>query len=160
MTKIKFRYFICGLVILFSTKTIAEDSMYWMGNFGEVSLGNLATQSDIKTASASVVLFTTGDCELSANRTIAARLSGEGDNLITEYKLEFDGNGSSKTGSSTVDYESYDNFISSPLIITHVSFDDQVSITLSVRARNNPNNIANAGNYSATQTLTVSWAGL
>ena len=135
--------------------------MYWVGSFGLISIGNITTQSDIRTASASATLFTSGDCEISADRTIAARLTESGgDSLITEYKLEFDGNGSSNTGGPTVNFAAYDTFISSPVRITHILYDDEVSITLSVRARNNPNNIANAGTYSAAQSLTVSWAGL
>jgi hypothetical protein len=160
--KISFKHIVCCLIISVGARTLhAEDAMYWEGSFGQISLGNLSTQADVKTASASVVLFTTGDCEISGNRTIAAKLSGPGgDSLITEYKLEFDGNGSGNTGAATVDFTAYDTFTSSPVIITHVFSDDEVSITLSVRASNYPNNVANAGSYSASQTLTVSWAGL
>jgi hypothetical protein len=163
VTKIKMssRYFFCCLIIFITaTLLFAEDSMYWVGNFGPISLGHLTTQADIKTASSSTTLFTTGDCEISADHTVAARLSGPaGCTLITEYKLEFDGDGSGKTGAATVDFSTYDTFLASPLRITHVPYDDDVVITLSVRARNNPNNLADAGDYTAAQTLTVHWVG-
>ncbi len=160
--KISYRHFVCGMIVFLASSTLsAEDAMYWVGGFGPIPIANISTQADIKTASASAVLFTTGDCEISAEHTVAAKLTGPGgDTLVTEYKLEFAGNGSGNTGASTVNFSSYDTFISSPVRITHAIFDDQVTITLSVRAGNYPNNIANAGIYSASQTLTVSWAGL
>jgi hypothetical protein len=160
--KMSLRYFFCFLFVLFAAGPMAaEDALYWVGNFNPISLGNLTGQSDVKTAASSATLFTTGDCEISADRTVAARLSGPGsDSLITEYKLEFDGTGSGKTGAAAVDFTTYDTFLASPVRITHVPFDDDVVITVSVRAANYPNNLANAGDYTATQTFTVYWAGL
>jgi hypothetical protein len=151
----------CLVLFIFAAGLRAEDAMYWVGNFGPISLGHITSQADIKTAGSTAILYTTGDCEISADRTAAANLTGPGGStLITEYKLEFDGTGSSKTGAATVDFTAYDTFLSSPLRITHVPMDDDVVVTLTVRAANYPHNLANAGDYTAAQTLTVHWAGI
>jgi hypothetical protein len=87
-------------------------------------------------------------------------LSGPGgDTLVTEYKLTFDGDGSSATGASTVDYTSYESFLNPAVSVTHVGGDDAVIVTLYVRAGNYLGDLANSGSYSATQTLTASWVG-
>ena len=56
-----------------------------------------------------------------------------------------------------VSYTLYSSFLSSASVITHVSGDGAVVVTLSARATNDSGNVADAGNYSATQTLTASW---
>ena len=43
--------------------------------------------------------------------------------------------------------------------IPAVPDDNDVKVTLSVRAKNYTNQLANASEYTATQTLTVTWAG-
>ena len=79
--------------------------------------------------------------------------------LVTEYRLTFDGDGSSATGGSTVDWTSYDSFLSPAAGITYIADDNDVEVTLYVRASNQANQLADAGTYTATQTLTAHWVG-
>lgn len=134
--------------------------MRWQGFFGGITLQDIQTRDQVSTGSSSITLVTTGDAEISAENGEDARLTEpEGDSLYTEYKLEFDGDGASSTGGTTVNFTSYDSFLTSPAQVTHVLDDDQVTVTLSVRASNYANQLANAGTYSATQTLTAAWVG-
>jgi len=139
---------------------MGEDFMYWESNFASIVLPNITTQSGGQSGGSSITLFTSGDAEISADNTDATRLTEPGgDSLYTEYKLEFDGDGASKTGGPTVDFTSYDSFLNSPVPVTYVPDDNDVEVTLSVRASNYPGQLANAGEYTATQTLTVHWVG-
>jgi len=139
---------------------MGADFMYWDGNFSLIALPNIQTRVQVREGSSYTVLCTSGNAEISADNTDAARLTEPGgDSLRTEYKLEFDGDGVSKTGGPTVDFTSYDSFLSSPVSVTHVPDYNDVQVTLSVRASNYPDQLANAGDYSATQTLTVHWIG-
>jgi len=139
---------------------MCADFMYWDGNFGPIALLNIQNRYQVREGSSYTILFTSGDAEISADNTDAARLTEPGgDSVYTEYKLEFDGDGVSKTGGSTVDFTSYDSFLSSPVSVTYVPDYNDVQVTLSARASNYSEQLANAGDYSATQTLTVSWVG-
>jgi len=134
--------------------------MYWSGNFSPIALANIGSRDQICQGSSQVTLYTSGNAEISADNTDTARLTKAGGaNLYTEYKLQFDGDGVSQTGGSTVDFTSYDLFLSSPATVTHISGDNAVQVTLYVRASNYTGQMADAGNYSATQTLTVHWVG-
>ena len=134
--------------------------MYWSGNFSPIALANIGNRDQICQGSSQVTLYTSGNAEISADNTDTARLTKAGGaNLYTEYKLQFDGDGVSQTGGSTVDFTSYDLFLSSPSTVTHISGDNAVQVTLHVRASNYANDVADAGTYTATQTLTVHWVG-
>jgi hypothetical protein len=134
--------------------------MYWSGNFSTIALGNIGNRTQVCQGSSQVTLYTSGNAEISADNTATARLTKAGGaNLYTEYKLEFDGDGVSQTGGSTVDFTSYDSFLSSPASVTHITGDNAVQVTLYVRASNYANDVADAGTYTATQTLTVHWVG-
>lgn len=134
--------------------------MYWSGNFSPIALGNIGNRDQICQGSSQVTLYTSGNAEISADNTDTARLTKAGGaNLYTEYKLQFDGDGVSQTGGSTVDFTRYDLFLSSHATVTHISGDNAVQVTLYVRASNYTGQLADAGNYSATQTLTVHWVG-
>ncbi|KPK64406.1 MAG: hypothetical protein AMK73_04640 [Planctomycetes bacterium SM23_32] len=136
------------------------DVLSWAGNFGSINLPALDTRDAVSTGSATETLILDGDAELSADNGAAARLTGPGgDVLSTEYQLTFDGDGGSDTGAATVDFTPYDSFLASPVLIAHVLGDDAVQVTLHVRAQNFAGQLANAGAYSATQTLTASWVG-
>ncbi|MGB8225447.1 MAG: hypothetical protein WCE45_01075, partial [Sedimentisphaerales bacterium] len=82
------------------------------------------------------------------------------DTLVTEYKLSFDGDGSTKTGptpgavaaSSSDVYKTYDTFLSQSLVITYANGDTDAQVTLYVRASNNADEVADSGDYEATQT--------
>jgi hypothetical protein len=148
------------LILLCLPLFMGADFMYWSGNFSPIALGNIGNRDQVCQGSSQVTLFTSGDAEISADNTDAARLAEPGgDSLYTEYKLEFDGDGVSKTGGSTVDFTGYDLFLSSPATVTHIPDDNDVQVTLYVRASNYTGQMADAGNYSATQTLTVYWIG-
>ena len=138
----------------------AQEVMQWESNFAPIDLDALTTRDDVATGSSTVRLLMNGDVELSADNSTTARLSGPGgDVLITEYKLTFDGDGTGATGAATVDYTPYDSFLNPPVLVTHVMADDDVNVTLHVRAQNPPGDVANAGTYTATATLTASWVG-
>ncbi len=148
------------LILICFPLLLGADFMYWSGNFSPIALQNIGNRDQVRQGSSQVTLFTNGDAEISADNTNAARLTEVGGvSLYTEYKLEFDGNGTSKTGGSTVDFTSYDSFLNPSVSVTHVPDDNDVQVTLSVKVSNYPNELANAGDYSATQTLTVSWVG-
>ena len=139
---------------------IGADFMYWSGNFAPITLENIGNREQVRQGTSQITLFTSGDAEISADNTDTARLTEPGgDSLYTEYKLDFDGDGISKTGGSMVDYTSYDTFLSSPATVTHIPDDNDVQVTLYVRASNYSGQLADAGDYSATQTLTVYWSG-
>ena len=76
---------------------------------------------------------------------------------MTEYKLEYDGDGDPDTGGATVDWAEYDDFLVVPSAVTHVTLDGAVNVTLSARASNATGTLADAGNYTATQTLTATF---
>lgn len=134
--------------------------MYWDGGFGSVAVPALTSRSDQQNAGASATLILTGDVELTADTSSTAQLSEPGgDTLVTEYRLTFDGNGTSNSGASNVAYTSYSSFLQTPATVTHVTGDDDVVVSLFVRASHPANGLADAGTYGATQTLTVSWVG-
>jgi hypothetical protein len=134
--------------------------MYWGGNFSPIALGNIGSRNQVCQGSSQVTLYTSGNAEISADNTDTARLTKAGGaNLYTEYKLQFDGDGVSQTGGSTVDFTRYDLFLNSHATVAHITGDNAVQVTLYVRASNYTGQLADAGNYSATQTLTVHWVG-
>jgi hypothetical protein len=107
-----------------------------------------------------VTLYTNGDLTISADNSAASELSeSNGDILVTEYQLSYDGDGLASTGGSTVTWTTYDAFLSTPSAVTHVAGDGTVLVTLECRASNATATLADAATYSATQTLTASWSG-
>lgn len=133
--------------------------MYWDADFDAISLTAISNQGQISEDSSTVTLFMDGDAEITADNSAASQLSCATDELVTEYKLVFDGDGSSATGGSSTSYEAYNSFLSTASAVTYVAVDDNVEVTLFVRVRNNADEVADAGAYSATQTLTVTWVG-
>lgn len=134
--------------------------MEWSAaSFSTIAIADITHQNSAPFASQSLVLYTNGNVDISANNTTTAQLSlaSPADTLVTEYKLEYDKNGSNGTGGSTVDWTDYSTFLSTPSTVTHVNGDGAVNVTLSARASNDSGNVANAGDYTATQTLTAAW---
>lgn len=145
---------------LSSWSAVAQEVMQWSGNFPSISLAPITSQAAVSVGSSTVSLLLTGDAEISADNSDAARLTGpDGDALVTEYALAFDGDGHGSTGGPAVDYTPYDSFLAAGVPVTHVVGDDIVDVTLSVRAQNPAGDVANAGAYSARATLTVTWVG-
>ncbi|MCK5557393.1 MAG: hypothetical protein KAJ01_03385, partial [Candidatus Hydrogenedentes bacterium] len=123
-----------------------------------IDLGTMTSQGDILTGSDTATLYTNGNVDITADNTTAAELSEAGaDTLYTEYQLSYDGDGVSATGGSSVAYAVYSSFLSSASTVTHYDEDGAVVVTLGARATNAGGTLADAGNYSATQTLTASW---
>jgi hypothetical protein len=135
-------------------------TMSWLGNFGSIGLPDLDTRTGTSTGSANEFINLNGDIEISADNSAAAQLSGPGGEvLVTEYSLSFNGDGSSATGGPPVDYTPHDSFLVPPAQVTHVPGDNFVRVTLGVRASHPSGDVADAGDYTATQTLTASWVG-
>jgi hypothetical protein len=147
------------LISVWTELLVAESFMYWDSNFGPIALPGIASKNQISEGSSSANLSINGDVEISADNSTAARLSSSSDTLVTEYKLTFDGNGSTATGGTGTNYEAYDSFLTNAAPVTHLTGDDDVEVTLHVKASNYANGLADAGTYTATQTLTVHWVG-
>jgi hypothetical protein len=125
--------------------------------FDTIAIANITAQGDTPSASKSLVLYTNCDLDITANHTAAARLTKTTDTLVTEYKLEYDGDGNTNTGGATVDWTDYATFIPVGSAVTHKTLDGAVNVTLSARASNAAGTLADAGNYTATQTLTATF---
>lgn len=147
------------LISVWTELLVAESFMYWDSNFGPIALPGIASKNQISEGSSSANLSINGDVEISADNSTAARLSSASDTLVTEYKLTFDGDGSSTTGGTGTNYETYDSFLTNAAPVTHLTGDDDVEVTLHVKASNYANGLADAGTYTATQTLIVHWVG-
>jgi len=141
-----------------SVSATVDDIMEWSGNFAAIDLGTMTARDDILTGSETTTLYTNGNVDITADNTTTAELSeAGGDTLYTEYQLSYDGDGVSATGGSAVSYTVYSSFLSSASVATHYDEDGAVVVTLGVRATNPAGTLADAGSYSATQTLTASW---
>ena len=153
------------LVLIFLPMLVcAVDFMYWdVAGFSPdpIALANITNQAQTQQGSSVITLFTNGDAEISADNAVSgpAELSCATDELVTEYMLAFDGNGSAATGGTDTSYETYDAFLATPAAVTWVADDNDVEVTLWVRASNNAGEAADADTYNAIQTLTVSWTG-
>ncbi|MFW6118799.1 MAG: hypothetical protein ACOC7S_00530 [Planctomycetota bacterium] len=143
-----------------SVQATVADIMEWDSNFAAIDLGTISAQADVLTGSSTVTLFTNGDVSITADTSATAELSEPGsDTLYTEYGLQYDGDGVTATGGADVAYTVYSSFLSGGSAVTHVAGDGAVDVTLQARASNPAGTLGDAGTYSATQTLTASWAG-
>lgn len=132
--------------------------MEWSAaSYGPIALANITAVSDTPSGNADFTLYTNCNSEISADNTATAQLSSATDTLVTEYQLAFDGDGVTATGGTDVGtWTDYSTFLSTPSGVTHVDNDGTAVITLSARASTGGSS-PDAGAYSATQTLTVSW---
>ncbi len=147
------------LTFLCSVLVMSQDFMYWESDFDAITMPDITTRDTESEGEGEATLFTSGDVEISADNTATAQLSSGTDTLLTQYKLRFDGDGTIATGGSMVPFTSYDSFLSTPAYVTHVPGDDDVNVKLIVKAMNYNGQLADAGTYTATQTLTVHWVG-
>jgi len=128
------------------------------GNFETIELANITNQGDAPEASKSLVLYTNCNLNITADHTAAAQLTKTTDTLVTEYKLAYDKNGTNGTGGTDVAvWTDYTTFLGAGSAVTHVTLDGAVNVTLSARASNDAGNVADAGAYTATQTLTATF---
>jgi len=126
-------------------------------SFATIAIPNITARGDTPSASQMLVLYTNCDLDITADHSTAARLTKTTDTLVTEYKLEYDGDGDPDTGGATVDWTDYATFIPVGSAVTHYPLDGAVNVTLSARASNEAGTLADAGNYTATQTLTATF---
>jgi hypothetical protein len=143
------------------TVTVA-DIMEWSGNFSTIALANITAQATAPTSSQTTTLYTNGDVSITADVTgTEAQLAlGTDPNqtLVTSYKLTDAGDGTTTTGGTDeTEYTGYATFISAGYAITHVAGSGEDVITLYAKAENPSGEVADAGDYTATQTLTATW---
>lgn len=133
----------------------------WVGNFSTIVLSDITAQNSAPTGSQTAILYTNGDLDITADNTTGAQLAKTGDlaqTLTTSYMLTDDGDGISLTGGTNgTEYIEHDTFLSGGYAITHVPGDGAVEITLNAKAENPTGEVADAGDYTATQTLTATW---
>jgi len=161
-----------ALAIILLPMAICAENGYQWGTVTDIDIdtqdGHITKQSDIRVGSTAITMSISGaDTEaiITADNSSAAQLKdtdgGATDTLVTEYKLEFDGNGSSESGGTNTEYATYDTFLSGGGVEVKYSNNDyDVVVTIYVRVSNRSDNVADAGVYSATQTLTVMWDGI
>lgn len=134
----------------------------WAGNFSTIALSTITAKASAPTGSQTATLYTNGDVDITADNigTEAQLKLGTDPNqtLVTSYMLTDDGDGITTTGGTDqVAYTGYATFLSSAYAITHVAGDGADVITLYAKAENPPSEVADAGAYSAIQTLTATW---
>ena len=161
-------YIVIVTLVLIFLPILMGAEMYWTSeNFDPISLPNITSQNSQVSDTSSLTLTTSGDAEISANNTASgpAELSCTTDTLVTEYKLTFDSVGGT-TGVGTgedggTEWQLYSVFLTTGTEgdVTHVPDDNDVEVTLYVRASNNPDEVSDSDTYNATQTLTVTWVG-
>jgi hypothetical protein len=151
--------------------SVTVDSIIeWEGlNFAPIALTKIDNQSDTPEDSKTYTLWTNCNVTLSANNTAVAQLTDTVDVLVTKYKLTIDGDGAAATGATATAIDNsdsdqfieYDQFLNTDLAITHVNTDGNVEVTLHVQASNQDldghKQVADSGNYTATQTITATW---
>jgi hypothetical protein len=130
-------------------------------DFATIEIPNITDQATKRSNFSSLVLYTNGNVHITADLATepnnAQLKTGSGDTLVTEYKLEYDGAGVTATGGATVNWTDWTTFLGTGSLVTHVPLDGAVSVKLSAQAYNDASNVADAGLYEATQTLTASW---
>jgi len=166
------------------TCTVANIVEWSETSFPAIYLADLSAENSQVSGSSRLCLYTNGDVKITADNSDTAQLSKDDNHkLVTEYKLEYDASRANETGGSTVEWSEYDRFLNEGSTVTHVSGGGAVEVTLSVRVSNesrdlgssltpnltlaNPSSsnaaciisctVANVGECTATQTLTVCW---
>lgn len=148
------------VTLICSVLLLGENFMYWESNFADIDIvEHITAQNSVVSGSSVATLNMNGDVSITSNKS-NAQLTNGSDTLVTEYKLTFDHTGGDGyTGSSTVDWTDYNTFLDTAAVVTYVPDDNDVVVTLHVKASNYDGQLANAGTYTATQTLTVHWVG-
>lgn len=143
------------------TVTVTQIIEWSAASYADIALANITAQADQPTGTRDFTLYTNCNVSLTSDTTNTAQLTNttapSTDTLTTEYSLSYDGDGSAATGGAAVAWTNYDTFIGGGSSVTHVDGDGAVVATLSVRASNPAGEVADAGDYTATQTLTASW---
>ena len=138
--------------------TVANIAEWADAGFQDIHLAELTPGSSEVSGSSSLRLYTNSDVKITADNSAAAQLSKDASHkLATEYKLEYDASGTNGTGGATVVWSDYDSFLREGSIVTHAGGDGAVEIILSVRVSKDKWAADDAGQYTATQTLTACW---
>jgi hypothetical protein len=159
--KLTLVYILALLILTFvwTELLVGQSFINWESSFDPITLPSITSKNQMSEGSSSATLSINGDVEISADNPnpAEAQLSYATDTLVTEYKLTFDGDGKSATGGIDTSYETYETFLTTAIRLTHIEYDDDVEVTLHVKASNYANDLPDAGTYTATQTLTVHW---
>lgn len=151
---------ILAVILALSGSALLLGDASWEGDFDPITLPDITTQDAIVDGDSTRYFDLTEDVEMSADNSTTAQLYGpDNDRLTTRYQLTFDGDGVTASGASNTTWTGYSEFLNPPITITHVPGDDSVRVRLHARAQNRDYEVANAGLYTATQTLTVTWTG-
>jgi hypothetical protein len=151
------------LALVFSPAAICAQFLWSSHIFGPITLPKMSHRGDVCENHASIIMDvnkTLSNIQISANNTEhgPAELTNGKDRLVTEYKLTFDGDGIHQhSGGADTEYVDYKSFLLPAVAVKYVYDDNQVVVTLWVRASNYADKVADFGSYTATQTLTVSW---
>jgi len=144
----------------------------WEGeDFPNINLDDHAdapmdARADAPEGTSTYTLWTNSNVAISSDQTATSQLTDGTDVLITKYKLSTPGgDGASTTGATALDiaasfastWTDHDEFLETPLAITHVNTDGGVEVMLSVQATNEADEVADSGDYTATQRLTATW---
>jgi hypothetical protein len=152
-----------ALVTVTVDEIIEWDDTVNGGNFDTIAITpNISAQADTPSASQSLVLYTNCDLDITADNTAAALLTKTTDTLVTEYKLDYDVEADgADTWGVPKDWALHNLFLaggaSTPSAVTHETLDGAIEVTLSARASNAAGTLADAGDYTATQTLTATF---
>jgi hypothetical protein len=164
MKPVRSYFFLAALMVFLSAAVCpALDPNWTKTDFDSITLSNISSQNQTSVGNSTITIYTEVNIHIIADNTAASQLThqrGEAkeDTLVTEYRLTFDGDGSSATGAADTGYVQYNSFLSEPVTVTHFGSDNYVDVTLWVRAGNRTGNVANRGIYNATQTLTITWS--
>ena len=137
-----------------------ENIAEWTGDFNDLTL---ATITDITSwtadANSKLMLWTNADIDITGDAAAQLQLNGNDANnvLATQYKLTFDGDGSTATGvAAPAAWTDYDSFAGESVVHTYA--DGDVMVWLWCRARIGATGPPpDPGNYMTTQTLTIAW---
>ena len=133
-----------------------------LGDFDTIAITpNITAQADTPEASQSLVLYTNCTVNITADNTGPALLTHDGpslDTLVTKYKLDYDFEADgTDTWGVEAGWAEHDVFLAGGSAVKHETLDGAVAVTLSARASNAAGTLADAGNYTATQTLTATF---
>ncbi|MEN6386802.1 MAG: hypothetical protein ABFD79_16605 [Phycisphaerales bacterium] len=160
------KHFILAFFALIALPQVicAVNEFAWRTDFAPIVLTNISQKSDVQEGSSTITLDVSGfddEAIITANNEAGSVLTNGTDTLITEYKLTFDGDGTSKSGGNSMEnYVSAGSFLDPGMNIKYVPGDQEVEVKLHVRASNRADGVSDSGNYTATQTLTITWDGL
>ncbi len=146
-----------------AVSVVVSGALEWDDDFGDggtTSLTAMSTQAAAPEGSETAILYTNGAVTLTADNDTDSQLSCATDQLVTKYKLATDGNAVAASGNATdvTTWTDYTTFLTGGgLVLTHVADDGNILVTLEVQATHPAAEMADAGTYTCTQTITATW---